>query len=572
MLISPEKLSELKNAVDIVEVISEYLPLKKAGKRYKALCPFHPDTAPSFYVSGDRQSYKCFGCGMSGDVISFLQAMDHLSFPEALRALSRRAGIVLELDEASGKTSGMVRANEFACSYYQDVLWNKPEGEPAREYLRNRAINREIAEKFRLGYAPPGWESLKASASRKGIAGAELADAGLLTVSSKGTQIDFFRQRLMFPIFDIRSRVIGFGGRVLDDSLPKYINSPDSVLFRKSGTLYGLNFAKMQLFHMKQVLITEGYTDVIRAHEKGIDYAVATLGTAFTDSHARVLKRYVDTVYVVFDADEAGRKAAERSLEILLGEELAVRVATLPGGADLFDFLGSAGEDDFKRLIRDAVEFLDFKYESAATRHDLSTSAGKAAATDEMLGVLRAIRNPVLRGLEIKRMAGRIGVEERELRARLGRAEVDLAEVEYIGSVPGSLRGLDLIDIILNRPDLAGRVTEAFPPESYIDPELGRIASILWQSHEEKGTVSTECVFEQPDGEDLRQKLLDVLSYTRQFEDKPRDYEALLAAWVSKKEEEHLASKIKQKGEENPAESLVEYFELRKKSRQKHGV
>lgn len=573
MLISPEKLSEIKGSLDIVEIISAYIPLKKVGKRFKALCPFHPDKDPSFYVNPERQNYRCFGCGASGDIISFIQAMDHLEFVEAVRSLARKAGIEIEVSEPSGRTTAILRANEFACRFYQNVLFETEEGKSGRAYLEKRGIGREIAEKFRLGYAPAGWESLKQVAQKQGEKQADLVEAGLLTESKKGSLIDFFRQRLLFPILDTRSRVIAFGGRVLDDSLPKYINSPDTPLFKKSGTLYGLDLAKAPIVAEKRVVVTEGYTDVIKAHEKGIEYAVATLGTAFTDTHARLLKRYTDTVFVVFDSDGAGKKAAERSLEILLGQELTIRIVQLPGGSDLFDYLDKAGKEEFERLMEEAVEFLDYKYKSVAERHDISTTRGRAAAADELLAVLKSIGNPVLRDLEVKRVANIVGADESGLRTRLARIGTERAVRPHAMSTSkAGLRDLDLIDIMINRPDLLTRIMDVFPVESYIDEDCGKIASLICTEYEEKGTVSTECVFRNEDGERLRLKVLDVIRYGSERPDEERDYEKLFAGWVNKREKERLASEIREKIGDDPETGLNEYFEFKKKLSKKHKV
>jgi DNA primase len=572
MLISPEKLSQLKDALDIVEVVSDYMPLKKAGKRLKALCPFHPDKDPSFYVNPERQNYRCFGCGASGDVISFVQAIDHLSFVEAVHALARRAGIEIEIAESSGRTSAILRANEFACRYYLHVLWETDEGKAGREYLEKRGIGRDIASQFRLGYAPAGWESLKQRAQAEKADEAELVEAGLLTESSRGTLIDFFRQRLLFPIFDSRSRVIAFGGRVLDDSQPKYLNSRDMPLFKKSETLYGLNFAKAEIISERSVVVTEGYTDVIKAHEKGIKHAVATLGTAFTDGHARALRRFTGTVYVVFDSDSAGRKAAERSLEILLGQELGVRVVQLPGESDLFDYLSSSGKDEFRRLTEDAVDFLDFKYDNIENRYDLRTTKGRAEALDELLPILNAIRNQSLQNLEIQRVLAKFGGNQDGLRRKLAEMRMGRAIPSSLITSNAGLRDLDLIDIMINRPDLIQRIMEVFPEESYVDGDCGRIASLMCAEYEEKGTISTDCVFQSEDGERLRAKVLEVIRYAGQHADKDRDYEKLFTAWVARKEEERLASEIRKKSADAPAASLVEYFELKKKISRKHKV
>ncbi len=570
MLISPEKLSEIKNAVDIVEVISEYLPLKRAGKRYRALCPFHADKDPSFYVHTERQNYRCFGCGAAGDVFSFIQKMDNLTFPEAIRAIARRAGIEIEMGEPSGKTTAILKANEFACRFFEHVLKERNEGAPAREYLEQRGISRESATHFRLGYAPPGWESLKEFASSKNMDKDSLAQAGLLITSSRGTLIDFFRQRLMFPIFDTRSRVIAFGGRVLDDSLPKYINSPESPVFRKSATLYGLNFAKASIMAEKCAIVTEGYTDVIKAHEKSAQQVTATLGTAFTEDHARILKRYAGKVCVIFDSDSAGRKAAERSLEILLTQDIEVLVSQLPGGQDLFDYLKTADKEQFERLIAGATDFLDFKYASVSERCDLTTTRGRAAAADQFLTVLRCIGNPVLRGLEIRKVASLIGVGEAELRTRLHPAARPMQETA--DGPCSELRDMDLIDIMLNRSDMVHRVMEAFPPESYADEDFRRIASLLYNSYRDTGTISTNCIFDCEEADLLKAKMLEIARYGGEYGEQERDHEALFAAWLAKKEEELLASEIRKKSAESPAASLAEYFELKKKSRQKNKV
>jgi DNA primase len=569
MLISPEKLSELKDSVDIVETISEYLPLKKTGKRFRGLCPFHPDKDPSFYVSPDRQNYRCFGCGASGDVISFVQAIDHLSFTEAVRMLARRAGIEIEINEPSGRTSATLKANEFACRYFEHVLFETEEGKPCRDYLKARGMGRDIAKQFRLGYAPAGWESFKQFAAKNGFDQSGLVESGLLTESKKGTLIDFFRQRLMFPILDTRSRVIAFGGRVLDNSLPKYINSPETSLFKKSETLYGLNLAKASMFAKRSVIVTEGYTDVVRAHEKGIDNTVATLGTAFTDGHARVLKRYVDIVYVVFDSDSAGKKAAERSLEILLGQELGIKIVQLPGGADLFDYLGTSGIEGFERFTEGAVEFLDFKYEKVRERHDLSSTRGRASAADELLTVLKAIGNPILRDLEIKRVATLIGTDEAGLRQRVG--TFALTDTPARRGECADLRDLHLIDILMSRQDLVQRVVDAFPPESYADADYGRIAAIVYDEFEETGRVSTTCILESKDGEYLHEKLMHAVRLIKEDGDSEKDYDKLLSGWIAKKEEEHLANEIRRKTE-LPAAAISEYFELKKKAGQKHKV
>jgi len=568
MFIGPEKLAEIKSSVDIVDIITDYVPLKKAGKRFRALCPFHEDKDPSFYVNPERQNYKCFGCGVSGDVISFLEAIDHLTFSEAVSLLARRAGVQLDLGKPSGDTSIILKANEFACKFYEHILHSTETGKAGRDYLLKRNISEDIAKTFRIGYAPPGWESLKKAASKEGMPEKDLLKAGLLIESNQGGVIDFFRQRVIFPIQDARSRVIAFGGRVLDDSLPKYMNSSDSPVFKKSGTLYGMNLAKDLIFKKREAIITEGYTDVIKAHEKGFSNTVATLGTAFTDNHARLLRRYADTVYVVFDSDSAGKKAAERSLEILLGQELDIRVIQLPGGSDLFDLLSNKSTEEFQKLQMNAADFLEFKYQSVAKRHNLTSNKGRADAADELLEILKSIANPVLRDLEIRKVANLIGTDASGLKTRLGYSKTTIIARSKRTVSTEELRDMDLIGIMLNRPDMVKNVKEAFPPECYHDTDYGLIAAIIYEEFEEKGAISTNRIFESENGEDLRKKVVEIVNYCGGPGKEERDYEKLFAAWVSKKEKELLERELKS----NPDIDLKEYFELKKKANRKQKV
>jgi len=416
-------LDRIRSATDIVGLIRESLPLKKAGSAFKALCPFHREKTPSFHVNPERQIFKCFGCGEGGDVFSWIMKTEGVSFFEAAATLAERSHIELPATATSGAPVGekerLYRANEWAADLFHRWLLEDNRGKSAREYLERRGIPEGIVKTYGLGYSPDAWDALLSEAKEQNASESILLKAGLL-IPGRDEQrpYDRFRNRLMFPIRDIRNRVIGFGARALDDSEPKYLNSPETPLFSKGRVLYAIDKARNALREKKQAIVVEGYMDTIAAHQYGIDRTVGVLGTALTRDHVRILRRYVDEAVLVFDADNAGQASANRSIDAFAAEELDVRVVTLPDGLDPDDFLRRDGKEAFLKVIESAKDGVTHKLNRAlAGRGD--SSLGQSKALDDVLATIALMPNAVTQSIEVKKIAERTAIPEQTLSRRV---------------------------------------------------------------------------------------------------------------------------------------------------------
>lgn len=491
-----EQIEEVRRANDIIDVIKEYVPLKRAGKDYKALCPFHSEKTPSFQVSPSKQIFKCFGCGKGGNVFSFVMATERLEFPEAVEHLARRAGIQLErrvqVQERNRRRETVFDINLWAAKVFHRCLLNAEEGRPGREYFSSRGLNEETWKKFRLGYVPESWDFLLGLASGKGYSPQDLLAAGLV-VPREGSagHYDRFRNRVMFPIFDVRSRVLGFGGRALDDSLPKYLNSPETSVFSKGTCLYGLDAAKDGVLREHRVGVVEGYTDCLMAHQHGIDWVVATLGTALTPQHVGTLRRYADEVLLVFDGDAAGRSAAERSIELFLTEDVDVRVVLLEGEKDPCDFLVAKGGEAFRKVLAAATDVFDLKMEMIAGRNDLSRVKGREDATGEVLETLaktNPLRQDMLLGTNVvRRLCREMGVTEKSLRDRLmSMVRARRGGTPVPAKAPRESRNVaaqrDVLGTVLSDETLAERFRETVSADDFDEEPLRQVARTVLEA------------------------------------------------------------------------------------------
>jgi len=422
MFIPEDKLSEIKNTADIVDIISEEVVLKKAGRNFLGLCPFHSEKTPSFSVSPDKQIFYCFGCGTGGNIFSFLMKQHGLSFPEAAKNLAQRYGIEMPTQSLSPEQKkklterdDLFSANRLAMAYFQKTLQDHPEAKKAQSYLKKRRITPEIIERFHLGYAPTGWEGLAGLFSKKRIPQAIALKSGLIVPrKNKSGFYDRFRGRIMFPIFDMSVQVIAFGGRVMDDTMPKYMNSPETPLYSKGRSLYGIHLARNKCREANTVYIVEGYFDLLALHQHGIENTVATLGTALTPEHVRILKGFVGTegkVVLVYDSDEAGLKAALRSIEIFDKGYVNAQILVLPAGHDPDSYIFESGADAFIAAAAKAKGIMSFLIDSAVAKHDLTTD-GKIRIIAELQRPLAAIQDSVDRSLYVKELAERIGIDE----------------------------------------------------------------------------------------------------------------------------------------------------------------
>jgi DNA primase len=423
--ISEDKISEIKNTVDIVDIISDVVTLKKTGKNYIGLCPFHSEKTPSFTVSPEKKIFHCFGCHAGGNVFTFIMKNEGISFPEAARMIAAKYGIDIPAQRLSqgqkrkiSEREKLLDVNRQAMDYFCNVLSKSPTGKNAKEYLKKRKINKDIIKDFALGYAQDGWDNLASYFLEKKISQTLLEKSGLIIPRKKGSGFyDRFRARIIFPIFNISSQVIGFGGRVMDDSDPKnakYLNSPETPVYNKSSSLYGLNRAKDKCREYKTVFIVEGYFDLLALHQHNIINSVATLGTSLTADHVLILRGYIGKtgkVILVYDSDDAGLKAAYRSIEKFDKGYVDAKIMVLPDGYDPDSYLFKFGQKSFLDEYSKAKSIITFLIDFAEKKHGNSIE-GKIQIISDMKKPLSAINDSVARSLYVKELAERLGIDE----------------------------------------------------------------------------------------------------------------------------------------------------------------
>ncbi len=435
--IPSETIEQIAAANDIVEVIGSYFPLKRAGVNFKALCPFHQEKTPSFMVSPSRQTFHCFGCGAGGSVFRFVMDYEHTDFPSAVRKLGARVGItVIEKGGATDEDRKyearrlLLKLHADAAEWFHENLLKKDVGEPARKYLRQRGITADIAKHWQLGYAPDEWDSFSSWARGHGYQTRDLIASGLAKTrddaesapDQSSSAYDRFRGRIMFPIHDHRTgEIIAFSGRLLKDAegAAKYLNSPETPLFRKGSVLFGLHKAKRGLIEANCAVVCEGQLDLITLFESGIKNVVAPQGTAFTENQARVLKRFVNEVVLCFDADIAGQKAAERSLDALLQNDLIVRVVEMPAGEDPDSLVRGEGKEAFEKRVADARDFFDYWIERETAGVSLASLAAKMQLARSLAETVSRVRDPLMRGEVVNKFSARLGVSAQDFQSLL---------------------------------------------------------------------------------------------------------------------------------------------------------
>ena len=420
-MIAEGKIVEIRERASIVEVISDHLTLKKMGRNYLGLCPFHAEKTPSFTVNEEKGIFHCFGCGVGGNVFHFLMQFEQLSFPEAVERVGKRYGITVErLDRPGTNRDGeekesLYHLNERAAAYFHEMLFGRPEGKRALEYLKARGVDERVARSFYLGYAPPAGQGLAAFLKKEGLSLKHAVRLGLL--SERGSQHygEKFFDRVIFPIANAAGKVVGFGGRVIGQGLPKYLNSAETPLFRKGANLYGLFQAKEAIREVDRVVVVEGYLDVLALSQFGLSYVVATLGTALTPDHVRVLGRYTKNIVALFDGDEAGRKAAARGFEIFIEGGLLGRAAFLPREEDPDTYVRSRGKEVLETVIDQAIPLADYIFTWLEEQYGKSIE-GKSQIAEEIRRLLAKVRNPFEMDLLARRAVDSLGIREELLR------------------------------------------------------------------------------------------------------------------------------------------------------------
>jgi DNA primase len=509
-------INQVQQANDIVDVVSEHVSLKKRGREMVGLCPFHDDHRPSLYVNSSKQIFKCFACGAGGGVFTFVQMRENLTFPQAVERLAERVGIKLRPKEISktpardeslnADPNSVSKVNTWAKKYFQDNLYDEKKGKYVREYIAKRKITKESVKKWGLGLSIDSPDDLIKTARRKNIPIKLLEQAGLVNNQNQ----DRFVNRLMFPITDVTARVIGFGGRRLNDTGAKYINSPTTVLFDKSNSLYGLQHARDEIVATSTAIVVEGYTDCIMAHQVGCKNVVATLGTSLTTGHGQILRRYAKKVVLIFDSDVAGIEAANRALEICLSQRIDIKLASVPEGKDPCDFILAAGGDGFEQLVASAVDVFEFKWNRLQEKFGSDESlTGRRAAIDEYLqAVATSIWSgymPVIdRGLILNRLSKIIGLDSKQINAELTKRISRLSKGAGYEAETRNQKDIDLgeglsaaaqrevLEVLLNAPQLFEIVKEKITAEYFDIPKLKQAASILFETllSDDKATLS----------------------------------------------------------------------------------
>lgn len=422
-------IDRLRSESDIIRIISEYVPLKKKGKNYWGCCPFHHEKTPSFSVAPEKGFFYCFGCQAGGNVFNFLMRIENISFFDAVKKLANKLNIPLPEKEKSSEEilrerelAGLYRANELARDFFNACLSKTAYGKPAREYLTSRGISDSIIEQFKLGFAPPAWDKLALALTSRGITSEILVKAGLVSTRTSGDGLyDRFRNRVMFPICDARGRVIGFGGRVLDDSQPKYLNSPETVLFNKRQILFSFDQAYKFIKDSGQAIVVEGYLDAITAHSAGFKNVVASLGTAFTADQVKLLDRHAKEILFAYDSDAAGQNATMRALATVRERGVSVRVISIPDGKDPDEFIRRHGSQAFSEIVSKASTLLDYQITQALESIDYATLEGKVAVVAKVIPVLASADNAVEINAHITNLSQVLNINEDAIRSEFSK-------------------------------------------------------------------------------------------------------------------------------------------------------
>ncbi len=464
---------------DIVEIIGSYISLKKSGKNYQALCPFHQERTPSFVVSPEKQLFHCFGCGVGGNVFTFLMKWEKVSFPEAVKIIGEKIGIsVPTLNKSGGYKEDLYRINALVADFFHQKL---KENRFALNYLLKRGFKESIIDTFYLGYAPSSQDFLNFCYSKK-ISSDKLKDLGLISPSrDKDGYYAYFRSRIIFPVFTPAGKICGFGARVLDESLPKYLNSSQSPLFDKGENLYGLNLARQFIREEKEVILVEGYTDVISLYQEGIRNVVASLGTSLTRSQARAMKRYTNKVYVAYDEDSAGESATLRGIDILLDTDLQIKVISFPGGADPADFIQKKGRDSFIKIKKESVSYFDYRLNLEVNQKPLLGLEDKLEIVDSLFLTLKKVKNQIIRREFIKRLASKLNIDEADLSAEFQkfmtrRSYSTLPANHSSKKSEGKDRERYLLQVMLCGEEAVEVVKNEFSLDEFINPVYREIA------------------------------------------------------------------------------------------------
>jgi len=536
-------LDSILDKCNIAEIIASYIPLKRAGRNFKTTCPFHHEKTPSFVVSPDKQIYHCFGCGAGGNVFSFLMRYERMEFLDVVKLLAKETGVALPVIKKlpPGETSfinQLYEINKFAAVYYTNNLLNNEIGKTAFEYLKKRNISKDSIIKFKLGYSVNAWDGLIQYARRKGISADILSKAGLILKSNRDQSFyDRFRNRLIFSIFDEKGKVVAFGARVLDNAMPKYINSPETKIYTKGRHLYGLNLSKTAITRANFVIIVEGYMDLISCYQAGIENVVASCGTALTLDQCRLLKRFTREAVMIYDADQAGEAAALRNLDILIAEEFNVRAVSLPAGYDPDSFINEFGAAGFEKVIEEAKDLFSFKLDLLLKRHKKTTPEGKAKIVSEMLPTLWRIPNAVLKSGYFRKLAHDLDIDEEALKTELRKVKGDYTYYyKRDEAKPDTYRLRKsaekiLVSLMLEDSNFIEDVKNELSYEVFQEEGVRRIVKALYDFYNEKKDITPNKLISYLNNEAASQMISELASDVHRYTDKQKNIQDCIK-WI----------------------------------------
>ena len=561
-----EVVDEVRLQNDIVEVISQYVPLKQKGSSYFGLCPFHNEKTASFSVNSEKQFYYCFGCGAAGNVFSFLMEMENCDFPEAMKRLAERAHITLPEPEKNAQAIAaeqlkkrLFEMHTLAGRFFYEAL-QKEEGAEARAYLQKRQMDPRMARKFGIGYSPDSYDALFKHLQERGFKISEILKTGLVLENKDGKGYhDRFRGRLMFPIFDVQGRVVGFGGRILAKGEPKYLNSPETILFSKSRNLYGLNFAKQT--RKRELILVEGYMDMLSIYQAGFHNVVASLGTAFNQEHARTLKRFADDVILLYDSDEAGTNAALRAIPVLVKNGFHVKVTQVPDGKDPDEFIKGLGAQALEERIRKAMSSFMFQVKVAAGRYDQDDPESKTQFQHEAAKLLATIEEPLERKNYIEAVSREYYIGAKDLedlvnyygtsgyssaqrqqttpRQQERRLQVNEAKEEK-KKQPQKL----LLTWMVNEPQLFDKLEGIIGPDDFYEQIYHGVALLLFKQYEEEKAVIPGKILNQYTDLEDQKKIAELFNTTLKISPLAEDRDKALNDIVRRVKEDSIEQQM----------------------------
>lgn len=525
VFINDDVIDRVKEASDIVEIVSSYISLKKSGSNLVGLCPFHNEKTPSFTVSESKQYFHCFGCGEGGDSITFIMKKENLDFLDAIKFLADKYNIELEENTSNDKLfeqkERLFDINKEAARYFFNNMMNN---KTSLKYLANRQIDNKTMRQFGLGYALDSWDSLYGYLTNKGFGSEEIEKIGLIgRKSGNNGYYDKYRDRIIFPIIDTKSRVVGFGGRVLNDSLPKYLNSKDSIIFNKGNHLYGLNLVN-KYSDRKKILLVEGYMDVIALFSRGINFAVASLGTALSERQAKLLKRYGKEIYICFDSDTAGTNATLRAIDMIVKEDIKPKIILLPRGMDPDDYIKSKGEIEFNKLFAKSLNHIDYRIKLSRDKYNLESVEDKIKFTLEISEIIKFLDSPIEQDAYIKKISEDTGISVEAISAELRKPKYNRPVNVIKGKRPnirpvnvqikaGNIKAeMDLILLMIEDKDYFEIINDRLEIEDFSNDVFGRIYETIINEYKGKATVDFKKILKSYSNIDSSKEIINALN------------------------------------------------------------